>query len=96
LSVVGAVELRGAEKYLVVSTIIWCTYNAWCNGFLQMQEFGSKSEANMLRDPKIMNLADVIIYVHDSSDTNSFSYISGLRVRSYFENLNQIDHWQYS
>ncbi|CEL52020.1 hypothetical protein RSOLAG1IB_00557 [Rhizoctonia solani AG-1 IB] len=61
LSVVGAVELRGAEKYLV------------------MQEFGSKSEANMLRDPKIMNLADVIIYVHDSSDTNSFSYISGLR-----------------
>ncbi|KEP53085.1 Rho GTPase [Rhizoctonia solani 123E] len=61
LSVVGAVELRGAEKYLV------------------MQEFGSKSEANMLRDVKTMDLADVIIYVHDSSDTNSFSYISGLR-----------------
>ncbi|CAE6423501.1 unnamed protein product [Rhizoctonia solani] len=61
LSVVGAVELRGAEKYLV------------------MQEFGSKSEANMLRDAKTMDLADVIIYVHDSSDTNSFSYISGLR-----------------
>ncbi|KAH7340659.1 mitochondrial Rho 1 [Rhizoctonia solani] len=61
VSVVGAVELRGAEKYLVI------------------QEFGSNSEANMLRDAKIMDLADVIIYVHDSSDTNSFSYISGLR-----------------
>jgi mitochondrial Rho GTPase 1 len=26
------------------------------------------------------DLADVIIYVYDSSDTNSFSYISNLRV----------------
>ena len=25
-------------------------------------------------------MADVIVYVHDSSDTNSFSYISNLRV----------------
>lgn len=25
-------------------------------------------------------MADIIIYVHDSSDTNSFSYISNLRV----------------
>lgn len=45
-----------------------------------MREFGSKSEADMLRDAKTMDLADVIIYVHDSSDTNSFSYISNLRV----------------
>ncbi|QRV86369.1 EF-hand 1, calcium-binding site protein [Ceratobasidium sp. AG-Ba] len=61
LNVVGAVELEGAEKYLV------------------MREFGSKCEADMLRDAKTMDLADVIIYVHDSSDTNSFSYISNLR-----------------
>ena len=27
-----------------------------------------------------MDVADVIVYVHDSSDTNSFSYISNLRV----------------
>ena len=33
-----------------------------------------------LRDAKTMDLADVIVYVHDSSDTNSFSYISNLRV----------------
>lgn len=25
---------------------------------------------------------DVIVYVYDSSDTNSFSYISNLRVRA--------------
>lgn len=45
-----------------------------------MREFGSKSEAELLRDSKTMDLADVIIYVHDSSDTNSFSYVSNLRV----------------
>lgn len=33
-----------------------------------------------MRNSKKMDLADVIIYVHDSSDTNSFSYISNLRV----------------
>ena len=47
----------------------------------QLQEFGSKYEAETLRNPKKTDLADVIVYVHDSSDTNSFSYISNLRVR---------------
>ena len=46
----------------------------------QLQEFGSKYEAETLRNPKKTDLADVIVYVHDSSDTNSFSYISNLRV----------------
>ena len=48
----------------------------------QLQEFGSKYEAETLRNPKKTDLADVIVYVHDSSDTNSFSYISNLRVRN--------------
>jgi hypothetical protein len=34
----------------------------------------------VLRNSKKTDLADVIVYVHDSSDTNSFSYISNLRV----------------
>lgn len=34
----------------------------------------------MLRAPKKLALADVLIFVYDSSDTNSFSYISNLRV----------------
>ncbi|KAI0036512.1 EF hand associated-domain-containing protein [Vararia minispora EC-137] len=47
--------------------------------YLVLQEFGSKYEAEMLRASKKMDLADVMVYVHDSSDTNSFSYISNLR-----------------
>lgn len=46
-----------------------------------MQEFGSRYEAEVLKSTKKTDLADVIVYVHDSSDTNSFSYISNLRVR---------------
>lgn len=46
----------------------------------QLQEFGSKYESEALRNQKKLDLADVLIYVYDSSDTNSFSYISNLRV----------------
>jgi hypothetical protein len=46
----------------------------------QLQEFGSKYESETLRNSKKLDMADVLIYVHDSSDTNSFSYISNLRV----------------
>jgi mitochondrial Rho GTPase 1 len=49
----------------------------------QLQEFGSTYESETLRNSKKMDLADVIVYVHDSSDTNSFSYISNLRVGYY-------------
>ncbi|KIM28732.1 hypothetical protein M408DRAFT_329191 [Serendipita vermifera MAFF 305830] len=47
--------------------------------YVVMQEFGSKYEAETLRNPKKTDLVDVIIYIYDSSDTNSFSYISNLR-----------------
>ncbi|KAH9980350.1 mitochondrial Rho GTPase [Lactifluus volemus] len=47
--------------------------------YLVLQEFGSKYEPEVLRNSKKIDLADVIVYVHDSSDTNSFSYISNLR-----------------
>jgi len=47
--------------------------------YLVLQEFGSKYEPEALRNSKKTDLADVIVYVHDSSDTNSFSYISNLR-----------------
>lgn len=47
---------------------------------LQLQEFGSRYEAEVLKSSKKTDMADVIVYVHDSSDTNSFSYISNLRV----------------
>ncbi|KAG9315796.1 EF hand associated-domain-containing protein [Chiua virens] len=47
--------------------------------YLVLQEFGSKYETETLRSSKKTDLADLIVYVHDSSDTNSFSYISNLR-----------------
>jgi Ras family protein T1 len=53
-----------------------------------MQEFGSRYEAETLRNFKKTDIADVIVYVHDSSDTNSFSYISNLRV--IFFNLSRL------
>lgn len=59
----------------------------------QLQEFGSRYEAETLRSSKKTDLADVIVYVHDSSDTNSFSYISNLRVRvSAFSRVNYALH----
>lgn len=57
----------------VVLTLTWPL-------LLQMQEFGSNYEAETLRNSKRTDLADVIVYIYDSSDTNSFSYISNLRV----------------
>lgn len=45
----------------------------------QLQEFGSNYESEMLRHAKKLALADVLVFVYDSSDTNSFSYLSNLR-----------------
>lgn len=78
ISVVNSVDIDGSEKYLVVGyrnkpEPLFLT-------FFQLQEFGSSFEAETLRNSKKIDLADVIVYVHDSSDTNSFSYISNLRV----------------
>jgi len=54
---------------------------------LQLQEFGSTYESEVLRNKKKLELADVLIFVYDSSDTNSFSYISNLRVRLSFPHI---------
>jgi len=58
---------------------------------IQLQEFGSKYESETLRNSKKLDMADVIIYVHDSSDTNSFSYISNLRVGRGDESFGEVD-----
>jgi len=60
-----------------------------------MQEFGSNYEAETLRSSKRTDLADVIVYIYDSSDTNSFSYISNLRVRI-FLNFNTVPAYHTS
>lgn len=45
---------------------------------MQLQEFG-RHEAEALRNSRRLHLADLILLCYDSSDTNSFSYISNLR-----------------
>ncbi|CAG8515241.1 11064_t:CDS:10 [Ambispora gerdemannii] len=62
-SVVNSVEIKGAEKYLV------------------LQEFGSKYENEILQNKRKMEACDLICFVYDSSDVNSFSYIVELRRR---------------
>ena len=58
---VGAVELNGAERYLV------------------LQEYGSRNEAEALRSAAKLTHVNAIVFVYDSSDMNSFSYVSNLR-----------------
>lgn len=90
-TVVNSVESGGGEKYLVVSL----TFIGRCELSLdrgsreltsvpllssQLQEFGSNYESEMLRAAKKLALADILVFVYDSSDCNSFSYVSNIRV----------------
>lgn len=47
--------------------------------YLVLQEYGSRNEAEALRSPSKLASVNAIVFVYDSSDTNSFSYISNLR-----------------
>lgn len=47
--------------------------------YVVLQEFGSQYEAEALRQPSTLEHVSVILFVYDSSDTHSFSYISNLR-----------------
>lgn len=85
-SVVNCVDVEGKEVYLVVSEsapVVSIVPKLFVG--LQLQEFGSRYEAEMLKSSKKTDMADLIVYVHDSSDTNSFSYISNLRVSLPYE-----------
>lgn len=47
--------------------------------YLVLQEYGSRNEAEALRSASKLASVNAIVFVYDSSDTNSFSYISNLR-----------------
>ncbi|CAH7688982.1 P-loop containing nucleoside triphosphate hydrolase protein [Phakopsora pachyrhizi] len=47
--------------------------------YLVVQEFAAWESNQVLRNSKKLGMADVLVFVYDSSDTNSFSYISNLR-----------------
>ncbi|GAA5875036.1 hypothetical protein JCM16303_004990 [Sporobolomyces ruberrimus] len=67
-------SLRGKGK-----SVVNCVEEGGGERYLVLQEFGSTYESEVLRNKKKLELADVLIFVYDSSDTNSFSYISNLR-----------------
>jgi hypothetical protein len=69
-----------AQRSILSYVILASPFRQALRLYVQLQEFGSKYEPEMLRSSKKTDLADAIVYVHDSSDTNSFSYISNLRV----------------
>lgn len=60
--VVNSVEMKGAEKYLV------------------MQEVEEKQVAEILSNKKRLDQCDLLCFVYDTSDANSFEYVAALRV----------------
>ncbi|GAA5985809.1 hypothetical protein JCM10908_007120 [Rhodotorula pacifica] len=60
-------------------SVVNCVEEGGGERYLVLQEFGSTYESEVLRNKKKLELADVLIFVYDSSDTNSFSYVSNLR-----------------
>lgn len=48
--------------------------------YLVMQEFGPKHDHEVLSNRKRVEAADVLVFVYDSSDVNSFAYVANLRV----------------
>ncbi|KAK1922388.1 P-loop containing nucleoside triphosphate hydrolase protein [Papiliotrema laurentii] len=75
----GEDGLGGYEPTTKVLSVVNSVEMEGVEKYLVLQEFGSKYESETLRNSKKLDMADIIIYVHDSSDTNSFSYISNLR-----------------
>ncbi|KAG9306215.1 hypothetical protein G9A89_016119 [Geosiphon pyriformis] len=49
--------------------------------YLVLQEFGSKYEEEILQNKRRMEACDLLCFVYDSSDVNSFSYVVELRRR---------------
>ncbi|KAJ3123999.1 ERMES complex Ca(2+)-binding regulatory GTPase gem1 [Physocladia obscura] len=70
-NVVNSIEIGGAEKYLVESLFV--PY--------QMQEFGANYETEILQNKKKLESCDVICFVYDSGDVNSFAHVANLRSR---------------
>ncbi|KAF9182882.1 ERMES complex Ca(2+)-binding regulatory GTPase gem1 [Haplosporangium sp. Z 11] len=68
-AVVNSVEIKGAEKYLV------------------MEEFGTQYEAEVLQNKSRMEKCDLLCFVFDSSDVNSFSYVVNLRKKYHLDHM---------
>jgi hypothetical protein len=85
---VNSLEIGGVEKYLVVCWIAFHTFgergiNSKYDA-LQMQEFGPNYDAEVLQNKKRLEACDVLVFVYDSGDVNSFAYVANLLVSCLF------------
>lgn len=76
---VGKKMLERFEPTMKVRTVVNAVESGGGEKYLVLQEFGSNYESEVLRNARKLALADVLVFVYDSSDTNSFSYLSNLR-----------------
>ncbi|KAG5457661.1 MAG: P-loop containing nucleoside triphosphate hydrolase protein [Olpidium bornovanus] len=51
-----------------------------CEKHLVLREFGSRFEAEVLASRRKLEQCDLLCFVYDSSDVNSFAYVTNLRV----------------
>lgn len=49
-----------------------------------MEEYGSQFDATVLQSRKKLEACDVLCFVYDSGDANSFAYVANLRVIMHF------------
>ncbi|KAJ3408620.1 ERMES complex Ca(2+)-binding regulatory GTPase gem1 [Chytridiales sp. JEL 0842] len=49
--------------------------------YLVMQEFGPNYDSEVLQNKKRLEACDVLVFVYDSGDVNSFAYVANLRNR---------------
>ncbi|PWZ02167.1 mitochondrial Rho GTPase 1 [Testicularia cyperi] len=78
-NMVGKRFEAGYEPTQKTMSVVSTVEQAGAERYLVLQEFGSRYEAEVLRNSSKLAAADVVVLVYDSSDTNSFSYISNLR-----------------
>ncbi|KAF9303061.1 ERMES complex Ca(2+)-binding regulatory GTPase gem1 [Mortierella antarctica] len=55
--------------------------------YLVMEEFGSQYEAEVLSNKKSLDRSDLLCFVFDSSDVNSFAYVVNLRKQYRLEHM---------
>jgi Ras family protein T1 len=84
------VEKRFDGKYMPTSKPQSAVNSVEIGGaekYLVMQEFPPTTDQEMLLDQTQLDACDLICYVYDSSDVNSFAYIANLRKRFELDNI---------
>ncbi|KAI9592050.1 mitochondrial Rho 1 [Syncephalis fuscata] len=55
--------------------------------YLVLQEVGSNFQEELLRDKRKMEMCDLLCFVYDASDANSFEYVASLRKEHHLDDI---------